>query len=106
MSTDEIKNEIDEFRKWEEKIERKDLKYKTNKFLYNFQQFETIRSFGDGMKLRRIKPICLENIVKFNNKSKPKTNEGQDRKRNTFYGVNALYDVQELTINDFISGMF
>ena len=76
MSTDEIKNEIDEFRKWEEKIERKDLKYKTNKFLYNFQQFETIRSFGDWMKLRRIKLICLENIVKFNNKSKPKTNEG------------------------------
>ena len=29
MRTDEIKNEIDEIRKWEEKINRKDLKYKT-----------------------------------------------------------------------------
>ena len=31
MRTNEIKNEIDEIRKWEEKIKRKDLKYKTNK---------------------------------------------------------------------------
>ena len=45
MRTDEIKNEIDEKRKLEEKIKRKDLKYKTNKYLYDFQQFETIRSF-------------------------------------------------------------
>ena len=33
--------------KWEEKIERKDLKYKTNIYIHDFQQFETIRSFGD-----------------------------------------------------------
>ena len=47
MRTDEIKNEIDEIKKWEEKIERKDLKYKTNIYIHDFQQFETIRSFGD-----------------------------------------------------------
>ena len=29
MRNNEIKNEIDEFRKWEEKIKRKDLKYET-----------------------------------------------------------------------------
>ena len=29
MVTNEIKNEIDEIRKWEDKIKRKDLKYKT-----------------------------------------------------------------------------
>ena len=38
MRTDEIKNEIDEIRKWEENIEPKELKYKTNKYLYDFQQ--------------------------------------------------------------------
>ena len=27
MRTDEIKNEIDKIRRWEEKIDRKDLKY-------------------------------------------------------------------------------
>ena len=33
MRTGEIKNEIDEIRKWEEKINRKDLKYK-NRNIY------------------------------------------------------------------------
>ena len=36
MRNIEIKNEIDEIKKWEEKINRKDLKYKTNKYTYNF----------------------------------------------------------------------
>ena len=36
MVTNEIKNEIDEIRKWEDKIKRKDLKYKTkNIFIWS-----------------------------------------------------------------------
>ena len=31
MRTNEIKNELDEIKKWEEKIKRKDLKYETKK---------------------------------------------------------------------------
>ena len=44
-----IKNEIDEIKKWEEKIKRKDLIYKANKYKYDFQQYETIRSFGESI---------------------------------------------------------
>ena len=54
MRTDEIKNEIDEIRKFEEKINRKDLKYKTNNYLYDFRQFETIISFGDSIYTGKI----------------------------------------------------
>ena len=36
MRTNKIKNETDEIRKQKEKIERKDLKYKTNRCLYDF----------------------------------------------------------------------
>ena len=39
MRTNEIKNEIDEIKKWEEKIKGKDLKYVTNKYRFDFQQF-------------------------------------------------------------------
>ena len=39
MRTNEIKNEIDEIKKWEEKIKRKDLKYVTNKYRFDFQEF-------------------------------------------------------------------
>ena len=36
MRANEIKNEIDEIKKWE-KIKPKYLKYKTKKYMYNFQ---------------------------------------------------------------------
>ena len=49
MRTYEIKNEIDDIKKRKEKINRRDLKYKTNKYLYDFQQFETIAYFGDSI---------------------------------------------------------
>ena len=41
MKNNEIWNEIDEIKKWEEKIKRKDLKYETKKYIYDFQIFET-----------------------------------------------------------------
>ena len=48
----------------------------------------------------------LENMVKFSNKSRPKTKEGKDKKQNTFDSVNAFYEGQELTLNAFRSGIF
>ena len=49
MKNNEIKTEIDEIKRWEEKITGKDLIYKTNKYKYDFLQYETIRSFGDSI---------------------------------------------------------
>ena len=49
MRTNEIKNEIDRIEEWHEKIERKDLKCETKKYIYDFQQYETIRSFGESI---------------------------------------------------------
>ena len=37
----------------------------------------------------------LENMVKFNNKSRPKTKEGKDEKRNTFDSVGSLNEGRE-----------
>ena len=84
MSTDEIK-------KWEEKIKREDLKYKTKNYIYDFQQYETIRSFGESIYTQNISIVeaqedqsnLLKNIVEFNNKSRPKNKEVEDKKRDT-----------------------
>ena len=46
------------------------------------------------MKLGEIN-ILLENIISFNNKSKPKSIRGKNKKLNTFDRVNALYEGQE-----------
>ena len=47
------------------------------------------------------KSNLLENIIKFNNKSRSKTKEGKDKKQNTFNSVSALYDGRELTLSAF-----
>ena len=114
MRSNEIKNEINEIRKWEEKIERKDWLYKANKYKYGFQQYEKIRSFGDNIYADKIsideaemdQTNLLENIIKFNNKYKPKTKEGKGKKQNTFDSINALFEARELTLNAFRSGIF
>ena len=48
----------------------------------------------------------LENMVKFNNKSKPKTKEGKAKKLSTSDRANAFYEGQKLTLNAFKSGIF
>ena len=89
MRTKEIKNKINGIKKWGEKVKRKD-------YLYDFQQFETIISFGNSIYTGKfnIKEAemdqrnLLQSMVKFNNKSKPKTKEGKVKKK-TFDSVNA-----------------
>ena len=39
MRTNEIKNEIDEIKKWEERIKQKDLKNKTKNCTNDFQKY-------------------------------------------------------------------
>ena len=42
----------------------------------------------------------LENIIKFNNKYRPRSQENKDKKRNTFGSVNALYKGPKSTLNN------
>ena len=92
MRNNGFKIEIDKFKKWEEKIKRKDLKYETKKYTYNFQQYEKLRSFGDNIYFGKINideaemdlSNLLKNIVEFNNKSGPRTIEGKDKKRDAY----------------------
>ena len=48
-TTDEIKTEIDEIKKLGTKNKQKDLKHKAGKYKYDFQQYETIRFFGESI---------------------------------------------------------
>ena len=76
MRTDEIKNKINDIKKWEKKIKWKDLKYETNRYKFVFQRFETLRSFGDSIYNGKVRideaemeqTNLLENIVNFSKK--------------------------------------
>ena len=49
IRNNKIKNEIDEIKKCEKRNKRKDLVYKGNKYKYDFQQYEAIRSFNESI---------------------------------------------------------
>ena len=112
MKNIEIKNEIYEIKKWEEKMKRKDLKYKTNKYTYDFQQFETIRSFGDNICTCKIdidesemdQSNLLENIVELDKNSRPRSKEDKEKKRYFLKCICSLWK-SRLTLNDFKSGI-
>ena len=77
MRTNEIKNEINDMKKLENKIKQKDLKYETNWYKFDFKQFETIRIFGVSIHNGKIsideseieQTNLLVNVVDFRNKS-------------------------------------
>ena len=56
MRTNEIKNEVDEVKKQEDKNKQINFKHETNKhiYIYDFQQFEMIRSLADNIHIGKI----------------------------------------------------
>ena len=76
-------------KKWKEKIRRRDLKQiYEKKYIYDFQQDETITSFGESIYTCKAEIVeaeedqsnLLKNIIEVNNKSGPRTKEGKDKK--------------------------
>ena len=49
MRTNKTKNETDKIKKRKNKIKRKKSKLETNRYIFDFQQFETIRYFGNSI---------------------------------------------------------
>ena len=76
-----LKKEINDIKKWEEKSKRKYLKYKTRNNVYDFQQYDTIKSCGENVYNGKIdiketetdQFNLLKNWHEFSEKPKPRT---------------------------------
>ena len=60
----ELKMKQLKLKTWENKIKRKGLKYETNKYIYDFQQFETIRSFGNSVYTGKVEIVGSNQSVR------------------------------------------
>ena len=88
MRTKEIKNEVNEIKKWKEKIKWKALKYETKKYMHDFQQYEMMKYFVDSIYTRKANTVkaeanqnnLLNNIVEFKSKFRPRSKEDKDKK--------------------------
>ena len=89
------------------------MKYETSKYLYDFQQFQTIRSFGDNICIGKVsiseadkkQSNLLTSILKLNNKARPRSKADKE-KNDTYDSAFVLYEGRELTLNAFRSGIF
>ena len=109
MRKNEIKNVMDEIKKWEEKSRQKDLVYNTNKNIDDFQQYEARRSFGDSIYNDKISideaDIDQTSSKDFSYRSGPKTGDSKNKK-DTYKTAYALYEGRELILNVFRSEIF
>ena len=46
LNNDETKKELDKIKEIEKNIDREKLVYKTNKYTYSFENFQTVKTFG------------------------------------------------------------
>ena len=68
------------------------MKYETKKYIYDFQQYDTIRSFGDNIYTGKVnideaqmdQSNLLINWEEFSEKSKSRTKEDKDKKKKYF----------------------
>ena len=95
------------------KIKQKGLKYQTNKYTYDFKQFEKIRFFGDNIYTGKVnideaemnQSNLLENVVKFNNNSRPKSKEHRE-KRDIYESTYGFHEGRKLTLSAFKNRIF
>ena len=67
LDNTEIKDKLNEFKKLMQEIDRDNLKYETNKCIYDFEKSQTIRSFGDSIfmiKLQYVELIKTKQFIK------------------------------------------
>ena len=87
----EIKNELNEIKEYEKKVNGKNMIYYSSKEPFDFRMFKTIRSFSDDIYSSKItinkadqeQSDLLEYILNFNNKTRPKNKD--DKKKQKVY---------------------
>ena len=93
FNNDEAIKELRKIKEIEKMIDTEKLVYKTNEYIYSFENFETIKAFGkniyDGtITLEEANDYQNDLVVKimnFRKKTKPRNPEKKIRKRNCSY---------------------
>ena len=110
---DEAKKELDKIPEIEKDVDREKLVYKTNIPTYDFQTFQTIRTFARDIYNGEIsleeanedQEKLLDEIVYFNKKTKPKS-ERKKQEKDVIKNLRNFYNGRKKVINAFDSKIF
>ena len=97
-------------KKKEKKTKRKDSVYETNKYVYNFQQYEIIRSIAENIFTGKItldnvdkdQSVLLNDFIDFNERTNQKIYR-KKLKRDIIESLKVLYEGRETVLNAFKS---
>ena len=93
------RKEIDKIKEIENAIDREKLIYKSNKYTYDFRNFQTIRTFGEDIYEGEItfeeadedKSDLLNSIRDFKNKTRPQNNRKENKKKKLFLKICVIF---------------
>ena len=91
-------------------MNKDNLSYKTNKYTYNFSQFETIRSFSRNIYIRTITPdeadkdpsYILIEILSFKERARPRNLEKTQQKINTLESLHKAFEGRDAFLEKFL----
>ena len=114
FSNEKANDEINKIKELEKNVDREKLVYETKTDTYVFRIFRTIRTFGEDIYNGKItleganesQANLVEEIEKFNNKTKPKKKENKEKKDIVNKNLYNFYNGREMVLNTFKSKNF
>ena len=114
FSIEKANDEINKIKELEKNVDRENLVYETKTDTYVFRIFRTIRTFGEDIYNGKItleganesQANLVEEIEKFNNKTKPKKKENKEKKDIVNKNLYNFYNGREMVPNAFKSKKF
>ena len=93
------RKEIDKIKEIENAIDREKLIYKSNRYTYEFRNFQKIRTFGEGIYEGEItfgeadedQSNLLNSIRDFKNKTRPQNNRKKNKKKKLFLKICIIF---------------
>ena len=112
--SEEAKNELNKIKEIEKTVDRENLYYQTNKYTYNFQNFQIISTFGrdiyNGTIIKKEadedQSDLLVEMLNFRKQVKPENPEKKQQKEDVLKNLYNLLEGRERVLNAFDSKIF
>ena len=112
--SEEAKNELSKIKETEKTVDRENWHYRTNNYTFNFQNFQSINTFGRGIQNGKItteeadedQSDLLVEILSFKKKAKSKSPKKKQQKDDVLKNLYNLFEGRERVLNAFDSELF
>ena len=114
LNNDEAKKELDKIKEIEKNVDREKLVYETSEYIYSFENFQTIKTFGRDVYEGKItmeeadehQTNLLVEIMNFRKNSKPRSQEKKQEKETALENLYKFWEGKEKLLDAFKAKYF